>query len=505
MNTYIAKPKLRISALAFPRLVIPVLILPVLALILAIYSLTLFAKVEVAQSWPMQAGESVDDLARLFYPKNKNMQRQFSAAVLKLNQGSQAGLNASLNSNINPANSFEQPTTILIPDIKLLSKKSKHQVSQSSALKSQTVNNMLDSGIGVQRQADYEALLKRNTFFKQQLANLNTKLDHLQQVLATLKVNLMHLIEGADEANASQLTSTPMVMQPAVVQNVLATQDAMLTTKAEAMQNKVLAKKTILTKEITQQFPYFYWILAITFSLLTLGTLLTHYARRQASNIKLFANANIQPLEKNAFVEKFIYVKTAATPAQITPHLPAGLIVPNTLDEDGLENKEDAKAILEQAKAYVYLGRKDGAIRLLIAYINAEPKIALQHWLYLLEIYRQMNQKQSFLESAKKLHRTFNVVMPEWEKSDVLPMIATNTPKASLEAYAHIVDKVSKLWTDCEQEAQKISQTKKYLDQLMMDHRDGKRIGFSLEAFEDILMLRDTLEAKETLAQNLMA
>lgn len=485
MRAYMAKQQLGILALA----------LSVLVLIVA--SAALFAEAGSAQPWPMQAGESVNDVARLFYPKNKSMQRQFSAAVVRLNQGDQAGVNTSLN----PANAFEQPATILIPDIKLLSKKSKHQSSQASALKNQTVNGATASSVSLQWQADYDALLKRNTLLRQGLDKINAKLDYLQQVFTGLKVDLMRLIVNVDAPSVSQSASMPAIEQPLAIQNPVVTQDAVATQK---IAQHVSAKPVLATAPpANQPASYLYWILPIVLAFLALGILLTFYARRQASNIKLFANATIQPLEKNAFVESLVYIKAPTPPTETTPDFSASLLSPNTLGDGVLESKEDGSAILEQAKAYVYLGREDGAIRLLNAYINAEPKVALQHWLYLLDIYRKIHQKESFLASAKKLHRTFNVVIPEWEKPDPLHTGATNSTKANLEEYAHIVDKVSKLWADCEQETQKITQTKKYLDQLMMDHREGERVGFSLEAFEDILMLRDTLEAKEKLAQKI--
>ena len=79
--------------------------------------------------WPMQAGESVSDLSRLFYPKNKHMQQHFIADTIRLNQEAQPDLN--------PTAVFEQEHEILIPSIRQLSKKSMRKPARASAAKLQ--------------------------------------------------------------------------------------------------------------------------------------------------------------------------------------------------------------------------------------------------------------------------------------------------------------------------------------------------------------------------------
>jgi len=91
-----------------------------LALMLMLHVPLLFAGVSSESlspmPWPMQAGESVSDLSRLFYPKNRHMQQHFIAATIRLNQDTQPELN--------PTAVFEQEHQILIPSIRQLSKKS---------------------------------------------------------------------------------------------------------------------------------------------------------------------------------------------------------------------------------------------------------------------------------------------------------------------------------------------------------------------------------------------
>jgi len=164
------------------------------------------------------------------------------------------------------------------------------------------------------------------------------------------------------------------------------------------------------------------------------------------------------------------------------------------------EVKDEGEHVMEQAKIYVGLGKEADAIQLLKAHIDAAPKAALRHWLYLLDIYRMTNQKEAFLQSARQLHQTFNVVIPRWEKTPGSEASVPVFEATSLEEYDYIVDKVTAMWADCAKEVKKIAQAKDYLDQLLTDNRNGERTGFSMGVLEDIMLLRDTLDTREKLA-----
>ena len=90
-----------------------------LALMLHVPSLSAAASAESlsAMDWPLQPGESVQDLSRLIYPKSQRMQQHFIADTIKLNVETQPDLK--------PTTVFEQQQQILIPSIKQLSGKSR--------------------------------------------------------------------------------------------------------------------------------------------------------------------------------------------------------------------------------------------------------------------------------------------------------------------------------------------------------------------------------------------
>ena len=142
----------------------------------------------------------------------------------------------------------------------------------------------------------------------------------------------------------------------------------------------------------------------------------------------------------------------------------SGTMIVTDLSDLGISYfEDDASQALEQAKIFLEIQREDEAIKLLKAQISAAPKATLQHWILLLDIFRNTNQKEEFMQYAKLLHENFNVIMPAWE-STTLPAAITN----SLEEFEHISAKMTQLWASCEKEAQRISQTKKYLDDLLL-------------------------------------
>jgi hypothetical protein len=102
-------------------------------------------------------------------------------------------------------------------------------------------------------------------------------------------------------------------------------------------------------------------------------------------------------------------------------------------------------------------------------------------WLMLLDLYRHHGRKQEFTRLGELFHRQFNVQTPQWDgvTEDV-------QRDQGLEAFAHIVARVTELWgtPDC----------RSYLERLLYDNRQGRRTGFSLTAYSEILFLRQLLE-----------
>lgn len=189
----------------------------------------------------MQAGESINDLARLFYPKNKYMQQQFSAATLKLNRGNLPVLTAN--------QPFSQISTIQIPDIKALSKKGKRapakpaqSENQATSTPSLATGNDAATESHDQSPLAYDALVKRNAFLKTELEQLNAKIAQLQEVLNALQKELEQLTVTEPEQThvvtaEKNITLEPNVKaEPEVAHDAKAHTEATPSTEPAAMQ-----------------------------------------------------------------------------------------------------------------------------------------------------------------------------------------------------------------------------------------------------------------------------
>jgi tetratricopeptide (TPR) repeat protein len=458
-----------------------------------------------AMSWPVQQGESLNDIARLFYPKNKYMQQQFIAAVIRLNQETKPDFNAS--------KAFTDGGVIVIPSIKVLSKKSRHEPAQllGQSRESQVVEHSL---INTKLIENYENLVHRNTVFKRELEYLNDKLAHLKQVLDQLTVDLTNIFAAYDNTvavNAAKLSETQSANtylikpEPAIVKSA---DKPIKLGNAEVVPSSPLWKSILTALLFSTLF-----VSAIWYSFWLLRKLGVVYKQKVIKH-KSTEDDVFKPLDINSFNDNLVLPHQSQ---QTPPHAPAQALVELNKFSDSilqlgaavmpvatkeLNEKEEGELMLAQASIYVNLERYDNAIRLLSAYIKVAPKAAWQHWLCLLDVYRKANQKEEFMEVAKQLHQIFNVETPEWETETQLDdNTPANTVKHSLEDYDVIMDKVTKLWAECKKEANKIAQTKSYLDELILDNRDSERSGFNMEVFEEIMLLRNMLDAREKLAK----
>ena len=486
---------------------------------------------QTAMVWSLMPGESVSRLARLFYPKNKNMQQLFIAETLHLSRKIQPNLTASSSSN--------QITSIVIPDIKRLAEQGsrlklvplKTNSDKQTLHTNGNVKEAVTSEINSTMPLVYDELIKKNEFLKLELEKLNVKLTYLQQVLDTLKVEVAGLFSNNSTVSEANHKSEPLQeQQPSTLTN-LVKQDIASPANGTLIQNSQANPSTLTVAQkvtdhiqnqalespipVTIKEPISFKSQYLWMSILPLVLVISFFigfifhSRRNAKDLYLATTGKFNSLGKQAFIKKD-KLPAVTTPIALKGNLP---IVQNefTHSMPGAEledvskpqravdiqfDKNEADMILEQAKIFVQIDRPTYAIKLLKTQVNTAPKAALHHWLYLLDIYRDTNQKEEFLKYAEQLHQNFNVVMPLWDNTPSKMMIAS-----SIEEFSHISNKVTKLWADCEKEAKKIAQTKVYLDELLTDNRDSERAGFSMEVFQEIILLRDLLDVRDKLVQ----
>ncbi len=137
--------------------------------------------------------------------------------------------------------------------------------------------------------------------------------------------------------------------------------------------------------------------------------------------------------------------------------------------------------VTEEARVYLALDRPDRAMAVLREHIADQPRSMPAAWLMLLDLYHTHGKQREFAELAGAFHQQFNAQTPTWES---YPEHEAND--AGVEAFPHIVRQLVNLWgtEDC----------RSYLERLLFDNRQGRRTGFSLVAYDDILTLRQLNE-----------
>jgi len=147
--------------------------------------------------------------------------------------------------------------------------------------------------------------------------------------------------------------------------------------------------------------------------------------------------------------------------------------------------------VTEEARVFVALGHHDRAIEVLREHIRQLPRSMPAAWLMLLDLYHATGRRQEFRKLAESFHLHFNVQTPDWEgfASD------ESGSGGLVDAFPHIVKQVADLWRKPECRA--------YLEQLLYDNREGRRTGFPISTYADVLTLLQVLDAPEPVAIDL--
>lgn len=453
----------------------------------------------VSMVWPLLPGDSINSLAVLFYPKNKTMQQRFITKTLQLNQASR----------LEPATRANLVGLILIPDIKSLGKHSgrihahtshsaKNDHSHQSNLHlSYNLKDAKDFVVTEKMQQDYDDLVKRDARIKAELQALNDKQAQLEQILAGLRAQVA-LNRDALVPEAANHQANTKLDEAKQALTVPEAGQVHMASKITAPSNFPGVNPVANNPGQAKSDPLYLWGLGIL--LLALSALVIvwrNFSRRQAKNLYLAATGEFDPLKTSIFnplneitghqtdnLQKLDFSLTQNG-------LSEGMSVVDLTNVEGMDYTEESELILEQARIYVNIGRVDEATELLKAQIKTMPKASLHHLLYLLDIYRDYQRKTEFLQYAKQLHETFNVMTPLWDNAAVPIVMAS-----SLEEFAHIMQKLTTLWANPEP----LIEAKAYIDELITDNRDSERAGFSMEVFQELVLLRDLLIVREKIA-----
>lgn len=134
--------------------------------------------------------------------------------------------------------------------------------------------------------------------------------------------------------------------------------------------------------------------------------------------------------------------------------------------------------VTDEAQVYADLGRNDQAIELLRDHIDVQTGelSSPAPWLMIFELYRRTNNRQGYDELAPQFRKHFNGRVPDWDNYG--HELALDD---GLEAFPHLVARIERDWGTAD--------ARKFLEELLYDNRAGSRLGFSLAAYRDILLL----------------
>jgi len=141
--------------------------------------------------------------------------------------------------------------------------------------------------------------------------------------------------------------------------------------------------------------------------------------------------------------------------------------------------------ITDEAQVYADLGRNDQAIELLRAHIDEQvetDRSSPAPWLMIFDLYRRTNNRAGYDELAPRFRKNFNGRMPDWDNYG--HELALDD---GIEAFPHLVARIERDWGT--------PAARKFLDELLYDNRGGSRLGFSLAAYRDILLLMQVHDA----------
>jgi len=395
-------------------------------------------------TWPLLPGENLKQLARLFYPDDSAMQAVFIRQTLAISRD--------LHPQLQADQRFDQITSIIIPDLKALSRHAGPLVKKPGAL--QMARQMDEKSTTIVTEAmwqQYQTLEQNNQQLQLALDTLNRRLDHLQQTVQELTLQTQQPLQtpAADKPAITKPTSskTAAPQPPAETANI---PDTQVVTSSSAFAG-ILAT----------------WRYIAALAGLLLGLLLFWLMRHKRRHVA-------------ADREQFTQWLNTIQPDIAPEHAP---LKPSSLMKETIIETED---ILQHVRIMVGSGKPKSAIQLLDRAINSETPQPLEAWLTLLDLCREQGLEAEFKDFAQKLHQYFNIMTPQWEKMEVPLVVAS-----SLEEFPHISEQLVKHWQE--------GSAKDYLQSLLTDNRGGERGGFGPEVMQEILLLQGLLKHRSSL------
>lgn len=147
---------------------------------------------------------------------------------------------------------------------------------------------------------------------------------------------------------------------------------------------------------------------------------------------------------------------------------------------------EEISDVTQEAEFWISLNDPQRAIEILEQQDVDHPESPV-HWLYLLELYREVKNKEKHDALSERFIRLFNAQIAKYGES-----IQVTQPQ-SIEEFPHLMSRICALWNQ--------DGIVEFLESLLIHNRDGVRAGFDLPVYREILLLISIAHELERLGQ----
>lgn len=178
-----------------------------------------------------------------------------------------------------------------------------------------------------------------------------------------------------------------------------------------------------------------------------------------------FAGRRVQPFESSAGERR-------ANDEMIFSHTVGNL----PLHQGKMLKVEEVSDVVQEAEFWMLLNDPQRAVQILEPHANSERPDSPVAWLYLIDLYRMLGDRDKYTSLSERFKRIFNARIPKWEEQE-----GDSTP-ATLEDFPGLLNRILDAWNDHQLIVP-------FLESLLIDDRDGERIGFDLPVYREIILL----------------
>jgi hypothetical protein len=147
---------------------------------------------------------------------------------------------------------------------------------------------------------------------------------------------------------------------------------------------------------------------------------------------------------------------------------------------------EEISDVTQEAEFWISMNDPQRAIEILQHQEEIESPESPLPWLFLLDLYRVIGNKERYDLLRERFKLIFNAKVPVFEDEINIE------EERHIEDFTHLMNRISNFWFT--------SEVIPYLESLLVDDRDGNREGFDLPVYRDILMLLSVAHELERIA-----